>query len=135
MSGLIAAVEKIGQMLQTGLQDLIATLARPDVMPQVLAPAYLGVPELVVRNEGNAKETTIIRERQSLLMEKQSHFHETTQKDVSLRPLLEAILQKLDRLAERPVEVTVKTHLDGRQIAESVYRDMREQKIRNYETL
>jgi TP901 family phage tail tape measure protein len=49
--------------------------------------------------------------------------------------LLEAILNKLDALAERPIEVSVATHIDGRQVAEAVYKDMREQKIRNYGTL
>ena len=51
-----------------------------------------------------------------------------------LRPVLEAILAKLDGLSERPIEVNVVTKLDGRQIARSVYKDMREQKVRNYES-
>jgi hypothetical protein len=33
------------------------------------------------------------------------------------------------------VEVSVATHIDGRQVAEAVYKDLRERKIRNYETL
>jgi hypothetical protein len=49
--------------------------------------------------------------------------------------LLEALLNKLDALSERPVEVSVATHIDGRQVAEAVYKDLRERKIRNYETL
>jgi hypothetical protein len=52
-----------------------------------------------------------------------------------LRPVLEAILAKLDALAERPIDIAVTTQLDGRQIAQSVYRDLRERKIKNYETL
>jgi len=50
------------------------------------------------------------------------------------RPLLEAIIAKLDRVAERPIEVSVTTTLDGRKIAQAVYKDMRERKVRNYET-
>jgi hypothetical protein len=39
------------------------------------------------------------------------------------------------KVAARPVEVSVTTLLDGRQVARSVYKDLRERKIRNYETL
>ncbi len=53
----------------------------------------------------------------------------------NLRSILEALLGKLDALAERPIDVSVTTLLDGRQVAESVYRDIRERKIKNYETL
>lgn len=51
------------------------------------------------------------------------------------RPLLEAIIAKLDGIAERPIEVSVTTKLDGRQIAQAVYKDMRERKVKNYETM
>ncbi len=50
------------------------------------------------------------------------------------RPLLEAIIAKLDGIAERPIEVSVTTTLDGRKIAQAVYKDMRERKVRNYES-
>ncbi|MCK7511763.1 MAG: hypothetical protein MZV70_52110 [Desulfobacterales bacterium] len=50
-------------------------------------------------------------------------------------PVLESLLAKLDQLGERPIEVSVTTMLDGRQVARSVYRDLRERKIKNYETL
>jgi hypothetical protein len=53
----------------------------------------------------------------------------------NLLPVFEAILAKLDALAERPIDVSVTTLLDGRQVAQSVYRDLRERKIKNYETL
>ncbi len=52
-----------------------------------------------------------------------------------LRSILEALLGKLDALNERPIDVPVTTLLDGRQVAQSVYRDIRERKIKNYETL
>lgn len=51
-----------------------------------------------------------------------------------LRPILEAILAKLDGLNDQPIDVSVTTKLDGRQIAKSVYKDMREQKVKKYET-
>ena len=53
----------------------------------------------------------------------------------SLRPLIETLIAKLDALAERPIDLSVTTKIDGRQVAQAVYKDMRERKIRNYETL
>lgn len=53
----------------------------------------------------------------------------------TLRPVLESLMAKLEQLGERPIEVSVTTLLDGRQVARSVYRDLRERKIKNYETL
>jgi hypothetical protein len=45
------------------------------------------------------------------------------------------LIAKLDALAERPIDVSVTTKIDSRQVAQAVYKDMRERKIRNYETL
>jgi len=53
----------------------------------------------------------------------------------AIRYLMETALAKLDALAERPIAVSVTTCLDGRQIAQSVYKDLRERKVKNYETL
>jgi len=53
----------------------------------------------------------------------------------AIRHLVESTLAKLDALAERPIAVSLTTTLDGRQIAQSVYKDLRERKVRNYETL
>ena len=52
-----------------------------------------------------------------------------------LRELLESLLSRLDGLADRPMELSVTTTIDGRKVAEAVYKDLRERKIRNYETL
>jgi hypothetical protein len=52
-----------------------------------------------------------------------------------LRELLESLLSRLNGLADRPVELSVTTNIDGRKVAEAVYKDLRERKIRNYETL
>jgi TP901 family phage tail tape measure protein len=50
---------------------------------------------------------------------------------------LDALLAKLDELGDRPVEVniTVVSKLDGRAVAQAVYRNIRQEKVRNYETL
>ncbi len=75
-------------------------------------------------------------ERLTLLREPQPPAGQTAgEPEDVIRPLLEALMSKLDTLAERPIEVTVTTTLDGRRIAEAVYKDMREQRVRNYETL
>ncbi|MBT8341086.1 MAG: phage tail tape measure protein [Desulfatitalea sp.] len=52
-----------------------------------------------------------------------------------LRSLLASVLSRLDALADRPIELNVITTIDGRKVAEAVYKDLREKKIRNYETL
>jgi hypothetical protein len=52
-----------------------------------------------------------------------------------LRGLLSAVLSRIDALADRPIELNVTTTIDGRKVAEAVYKDLREKKIRNYETL
>jgi hypothetical protein len=50
---------------------------------------------------------------------------------------LAALLSKLDALGDRPIDVnvTVVSKLDGRAIAQAVYKDIRRQKVKNYETL
>lgn len=53
----------------------------------------------------------------------------------NLQSILSTLCAKLDSLSERPIEVQVTTTLDGRKIAQSVYKDMKERKIKNYETL
>lgn len=41
----------------------------------------------------------------------------------------------LREFVHRPIDVTVVSRLDGREVAKSVYRDMREQRVKGYETL
>ena len=57
------------------------------------------------------------------------------EREDGIRPLLEMLIAKMDALADRPIDLSVTTTLDGRRIAEAVYKDLREQRIRNYETL
>ncbi len=54
---------------------------------------------------------------------------------LAIRLLLERLLAKQDELGQRPVDLSVVLRLDGRQIAQAVYKDLREQKVKNYETL
>jgi hypothetical protein len=63
-----------------------------------------------------------------------SPAREANTQSQDVRPILEAVLSKLDGIAQRPIDVTVTTNLDGRKIAQAVYKDMRERKVRNYES-
>lgn len=53
----------------------------------------------------------------------------------SFHSMISALCAKLDSLSDRPIEVQVTTTLDGRKIAQAVYKDMRERKTKNYETI
>ena len=50
---------------------------------------------------------------------------------------LAALLSKLDALADRPVavDVVVVSKIDGRAVAQAVYKDVRQQKVKSYGTL
>jgi hypothetical protein len=74
--------------------------------------------------------------RLSLIRESRATEKPTAgQREDGIRPLLETLIAKMDALAERPIDLSVTTTLDGRRIAEAVYKDLREQRVRNYETL
>lgn len=53
----------------------------------------------------------------------------------SIRLQLQEIVTALSALGNRPIDVSVTTNIDGRKVAESVFREMQDRKIRNYETL
>lgn len=53
----------------------------------------------------------------------------------TLGPVLESLPAKPEQLGERPIELSLTTLLHGRQVARSMYRDLREGKIKDYETL
>ncbi len=59
----------------------------------------------------------------------------TTGRTDDLQSVISALCAKLDSISERPIEIQVTTTLDGRKIAQSVYKDMRERKVKNYETM
>jgi hypothetical protein len=95
-------------------------------VPPVAAAVPAPSPELPVR-----RMEILTEQRQ-----RQGDAGENAQdRDASLRMLLEGVMARLDAVAERPIDLAVTTQIDGRVVAEAVYKDMREQKIRNYETL
>ena len=104
-----------------------------DLLPQALGPmppVTVAAPEL--SPELPVRRMEILTDQR----QRQGDAAETTQeRDASLRMLLEGVLARLDSVAERPIDLAVTTQIDGRVVAEAVYKDMREQKIRNYETL
>jgi len=118
--------------------DIPATLsmAQPDMEPAQPIPAmaqpFMPVPD---RMESYQRQASL-NPRLSLLKESRAPEKPTTgEREDGIRPLLETIIAKMDALAERPIDLSVTTTLDGRRIAEAVYKDLREQRIRNYETL
>ena len=117
----IPATLKMGQPDLESAQPIPA-MARP-IMP---APD---------RMESFQRQTSP-NERLSLLRESRTTEKPTAgEREDGIRPLLETLIAKMDALAERPIDLSVTTTLDGRRIAETVYKDLREQRIRNYETL
>ncbi len=110
----------------------------PSAMPVDLSPQPFGpVPPVAAASSVPTQDMPV--RRMEILTEqrqRQGDTGETTQDhDASLRMLLEGVLARLDAVAERPIDLAVTTQIDGRVVAEAVYKDMREQKIRNYETL
>jgi len=131
--------EMVGQVAVPSL--LAGTLALTPVMagelPAVAGP--IGGPELAVI------ETTVgihpAPEQARLLGETRGALAPgaaaapSASTGENLQTVFESMFGKLDALANRPIEVSITTLLDGRQVAQSVYRDIRERKIKNYETL
>lgn len=110
----------------------LAGLGTPDpVMTPAFAPSITPDPQRLARYQKLHEPAT----RPATLNDQSAQPYAATgdARDENIRTLLEALMSKLDTLAQRPVEVTVT--LDGRRIAQSVYKDQREQRIRAYETL
>ena len=118
--------------------DIPATLsmAQPDMgqagpIPPIVQP-IMPAPDRMESFQRQASPNT----RLSLIRESRATEKPTAgDREDSIRPLLETLIAKMDALAERPIDLSVTTTLDGRRIAEAVYKDLREQRIRNYETL
>jgi len=53
----------------------------------------------------------------------------------SVLALLQQLNTAITALGQRPIDVSVVTQIDGRKVAQAVYKDMQDKKIRNYETL
>lgn len=117
-----------GSLLNTGLPAgaLAGTLA---LTPMIAGPA----PQAVSPISRSEDRTQLLAVTRGSLASEQNAVPGESSGDV--RALLGAILSKLDGLSERPIEVSVTTKLDGRQIARAVYKDMKEQRVKNYETL
>ena len=116
----------------TGTLALTPVLAQE--VPQAEAPLLRTESTvLATRPAASSESTRLLAKTRGALIPGGPASGETAADNV--RSILEALLGKLDALAERPIDVSVTTLLDGRQVAESVYRDIRERKIKNYETL
>jgi TP901 family phage tail tape measure protein len=109
----------------------------PGAVPVDLLPRLAGPGQPVIERPDAAPELPV--HRMEILTEQRQRQDEgreaTQERDASLRMLMENVLARLEAVAERPIDLAVTTEIEGRVVAEAVYKDMREQKIRNYETL
>ncbi len=93
------------------------------------------VPNPVKADEPNAEEIALQRRRQLLQVHHDSAPEKHERQTVEfLKPLLEDLVRRVETMTQRPIQITLKTELDGREIAEAVYKDIREQKVKRYET-
>jgi len=101
---------------------------------RTLSPETEPVPAVVRESELPPERARLLRSPRgtSVGMSPASQSEDGIQ---AIRYLMETAMSKLDGLAERPITVSVSTYLDGRQVAQSVYKDLRERKVKNYETL
>ncbi len=133
--------EVIGKpVMSAALPSLVAgTLALTPIISGSVPETYSR--ESVVAGKNERIEQLPLTGRQSqLLAETRGKLGLSSEGPTGSSPdnvasVLEAILAKLDAMADRPIDLQVTTRLDGREIARSVYKDIRERKIRNYETL
>jgi hypothetical protein len=68
-------------------------------------------------------------------IEKPSAVNGPTTDLASIQMLLQQMTTAITELGQRKMDVSVVTQIDGRKVAEAVYKDMQDKKIRNYETL
>jgi len=121
--------------MSTAPQVTLPELAINPLLNPLEQPS-LSVSSPEVEKQVTQKNVTPIQsEKLAIVHQAQNNSSATNDSYSSLRSLLEALLSRFDSLAERPIEVSVATNIDGRKIAEAVYKDLREQKVRNYETL
>jgi len=112
-----------------------AALVAPfvEAAPMVSLGAAAGKPLPAVVKEREVERTRMLAQRVSTL----GPTPPANTGSPDAKSPLAALLSKLDALADRPIDlnVTVVSKLDGRAIAQAVYKDIRQQKIKNYETL
>jgi len=103
------------------------------VAPMISVAAAAERPAPTVVKEREVERTRMLAERVMTLAPAAS----THTGPSDAQPPLAALLSKLDALGDRPIDVnvTVVSKLDGRAIAQAVYKDIRQQKVKNYETL
>lgn len=103
------------------------------VAPMVSVAAAAEKPVPTVMKEREVERTRMLAERVTTL----SPTPPAQAGPPGAQTPLAALLAKLDALGDRPIDVnvTVVSKLDGRAIAQAVYKDIRQQKVKNYETL
>jgi len=128
LGGLTAALSGVAATLAAGLMPAPA-LAGP--MAAAAVSARKPVPAVV--REREVEQRRILAERVTMAAPAAGARSGAAGQPFSM----DALLAKLDELGDRPVEVnvTVVSKLDGRAVAQAVYRNIRQEKVKNYETL
>lgn len=152
MEGLGLAIDP-GQALRTFAHDVFGSQPVRDPFPEAEAAPQLPRVESHQSEEESREEpaqpavgfgsTADDRHRAQLLGETRGALApaspglvpEQGDDPSKLSRLLETLIAEVRASGDRPVNLTITTKLDGREIAQSVYKDLRERKIRNYDTL
>ena len=137
----------VPQLSQVEIQSPTTVVESQTLSPKLPAMVSVALPQMNSQSETTSGSAAIERqipqptlnqqqtEKLAIVHQGQNSAPSNPDNEPGLRDLLATLITKFDSLAERPIAVSVATNIDGRQIAEAVYKDIREQKIRNYETL
>jgi len=141
---------------EAGVTSAVAAPAMPALVPEVMrlpvtptanttpTPLLEAGPMGAVATPVEKPTPTVVKEREiertRMLAERVTTIAPAPQTNTAAGETgtpLAALLSKLDALGDRPIDVnvTVVSKLDGRTIAQAVYKDIRQQKVKNYETL
>jgi len=125
-----------------GLSRVLAGLVSTVASALPLAPA-VAAPMTSVAAAAEKPVPIVVREREARQMEILAQHATPITSVTGAAPVegqtfpMKAFLARLDELADRPIDVniTVVSKLDGRAVAQAVYRNIRQEKVKNYETL
>lgn len=149
MEGYLAASSGFLKSLVNKLPEMPAQKrATPSILrtlgPTVLSPRFLtrhSVPApamIPIPDHMQTESPELPQHRRALLFETRSVHTQPLPSDgdaSTISSLFRTLIEKMDGLVDRPIQATLPIHIDGRELSETVYQDLRERKIKHYETL